>query len=454
MATVFALLLCYGVSLQTALAALRERRWGRRLHSLVWTSGSFTLGSLFLALYFYMDDAESSSHVLAIAGKWLTIAALAMAAIGFVLWLYYMVARHRAAQQGATAHHKVSLRKRLHYAYELAQPDWKKLSAPEYRFEDEKEVARSTTIIGFGVTALAFPAIVILLSASILMNIRGSVTSDFASRTLGYYTLLVATCWTIVFLATLAFLAIQQVLRDQGKQLSPGAVVLSVGTWAGFGAAGGVFVGALIPAVVIIIPKGPFESLDVTLLDTISPELLLNISASGAVIGFLAGEVASLIDFAEGEQNLFVKSVIPPAIFAIVATILGALGLRPGAISAHLSGQYEKDVLKGSTHIADPFTTGLHTDLDSSDGWASLIVAFDKHGWNHVVDFHVYFVATWVIALLVIIFGFTFRLHHREIELVTMELKETKKSGAQSAPPQNDPESTKGKHDAKSVPPQ
>lgn len=426
---VLGLLLFYAISLQAALIAMREPRWGRRAHALVWAAGSFTVGSLCLALFSYYYDAESPIGTLATAGKTLTITALILSASGFIAWVIFLLLRHSAIKQGATPHHRISIRKRLRYIYRLAQPNWRELSSPNFTAADQRSASRSTTIIGFSVAAIAIPAVFLLLAASILMNIRGSVTSDFAARTLEYYTLLIATCWTISYLTTLALLAIQQVLRDQGRDLSPAQVVLSVGTWAGFGAAGGVFVGALIPAVVIIIPKGPFQSLDLTLLDTISPNLLLNISASGAVIGFLLGEVISVISFAEGEKDLFVKTVLPPTIFAASATILGAVGLRPGAISAHLSRQYAQDALKGHANVPNPFTTAANADLDTSSGWASLIVSFDQHGWNTLVDTRFYFVGTWVVALLVIAFGFTFRIHKRELSLAADDLSQETREG-------------------------
>lgn len=425
--SVFGLLIFFGVSLQAMLLGLRDPRQGRRLHSFVWAAGSFTLGSAALASFFYFYEADSSVPLLARAGTILMTFAIIFCIIGAGAWVYFLVRRHVAVRGEERAHHHMPLSQRFKFMYLLAQPGWEKLDSTKYNSEDRQDASSTTRIIGVGATLIVFPAILLLLAASILMNVRGSVTSDFASHTMGYYTLLVATCWTVVYLTTLALVAIQQVLVDQGHDLSPSNVAISVGTWAGLGAAGGVFVGALIPVVVILIPKGPFQSLDVTLMDTISPDLLLNISAAGAVIGFLLGEAVSVTTFAAGEKNLLTQTVAPPLLFGITATILGLAGLRPGAISTYLSRQYKADILHGGGTISDPLATASSADLGTSEGWAALVASLDKHGWNTFVDQHLYFWITWVVVILVVLFSFTINVHHRELKLADMETRGAKK---------------------------
>ena len=424
--SMFAMLIFYGVSLQAVLLGMREPRETRRLHSYVWAAGAFVLGSLALAGFFYLYEGDSPIPMLSETGQTLTISALVLAVLALALWVYFLVRRHRSVTTGVIPRHHLSLWSRIKFLYRLAQPDWQSLDVAEYGQEDRRDASKITRIIEVAATLVAFPGILVLLSASIMMNIRGSEASDFAARTLGYYTLLIATCWTIVYLVTLTVVAINQVLREQGSGLSPTGVVISVGTWAGFGAAGGVFVGALIPIVVIALPKSPFKELDVTLLDTISPDLLLNISTAGAVIGFLIGEAVSVTAFASGEKNLITQAVIPPLIFGFTATILGLFRLRPGAISRYLSHQYEADYLKGKAAGSSPFATAQASDLDTTEGWASLVAAFDKSGWNDFVDKHLYFWITWAVVVLVIMFSFTIRAHQRELALADMETREAR----------------------------
>ncbi len=427
--SMFAMLILFGVSLQATLLGMRDPRLTRRLHSYVWAAGAFALGSVALAGFFYFYEGESHIPLLARTGHTLMIVALAIAFVSAILWVYFLIRRHYSVEEGDIPRHHAPLTSRIKFLYRLSQPDWEELDLTKYSQEDRRDASNITRIVEVTSTLVAFPGILILLAASIMMNIRGSEASDFAARTLGYYTLLIATCWTIVYLVTLAVVSINQVLRDQGSGLSPAAVAVSVGTWAGFGAAGGVFVGALIPIVVIALPNSPFKGLDVTLLDTISPDLLLNISTAGAVIGFLLGEAISVTALARGEKNLITQTVVPPLVFGATASVLGAFRLRPGAISRYLASQYKEDYLKGDALTASPFETASKADLDTSEGWASLVASFDKSGWNSFVDTHLYFWITWAVVLLVIMFSFTIRAHQRELALANMESRGKKKQG-------------------------
>ncbi len=415
------LLLSYGISLQSVLVATRDPRQGRRVRSVVWALGSFTVGSLFLAAFFYFYEADPVTPTLARASLLLTWLALGLSALGLLGWIFVLIWRRRAAAPTWPSLARVPLRERITYLVRLTLPGWRSLSAPEHLHEDTKEASRTAATLAVTAAVVAVPTVIVLIALAIMLNIRGSAASDFASRTLGYYTLLIASCWTVIYLLTLIVTTLLQILRGNGRQLDFTRAAITVGTWAGLGAAGGVFVGALIPVVVIVLPGGPFASLDTPLLDAISPELLLNTSATGAIFGFLLGEIISLPDLSGGEDNLILGVGLPPVLFGTLASLGGWLGLRPGALSAHLAAQYRVDVLAHNPEVPDPFTTATNIDLDSHSGWATLVEAFDRHGWNLLVDSRIYFFLTWMVVHLVVLFALTLRLHQRELELVSLD---------------------------------
>lgn len=423
---VLGMLVFYGISIMAALLALRDPRRVRRLHSAVWSAGAFTIGSLFLVLFLFTYEGDPETSAIAGITDTLTIAAAALVGAGIIAWVLFIRARHRAAPKSAAppgvalAHHHQTLRERIQIAARIAGPDWESVDTPTLAAEEAEEASRTNLLLVAGAFVILIPGILLLLATSIFINVRGSTASDFAAKTLGYYILLVATSWTIIYVVTIAFVAVQQVLREQGRDLSISKMTVTVGTWAGMGAAGGVFVGALIPVIVLIIPRGPFEFMDITLLDSISPSLLLDISAAGAVFGFLVGEIISLVDLADGEENLFVKTVLPPFVFGVAATVLGIAGLRPGALSSQLAREYQQGVLAGIAKPLDPLTTGIDGDLETPQGWAELIVSFDHHGWNNLVDTNFYFWGTWSVVILVIIFSFTLQVHKRELQLAKL----------------------------------
>ncbi len=432
-AEVVGLVVFYGISLQAAIIGLSDPRPGSRAHAFVWAAVAFTLGSASLWGLLWLHRAQPGAPTF-MADERLLAVAITMVALGLVgVIAAFAVRRRQAAATEHPARHQAPLAEKLRFIKELSLPTWKSLDAPRYAQEDHQDASHMARILSVGAALLLFPAVLLLLAASILVNIRGNETSDFAAQTLGYYMLLIGTSWTIVFMITLLFIAVQQLLRNQSGQLSLTSVVVAIGTWAGFGAAGGVFLGALIPAVVVAIPRGPFHKLDVALLDTIAPDLLLNISTAGAVIGFILGLVISLLSYAQGEGNLFYRVVVPPALFGLLASLLGALGLRPGALSSHLARQYRADDIDGSVTGKDPFATSKAVDLSTSKGWGSLVDSFDRSGWNTAVDHRFYFYFTWVVVVLVILFGYSISLYKRELALVKQDGSQAVASNAKPA---------------------
>lgn len=413
------ILIFYAISLQATLTAARDPRGGSRAHASVIASGTFTFGSALLAVLLYFYEDEGGASIIKQANSLLLTVALLMVTVGLVVWVAAMIHRHKILLPMEEARHKVPLKQRLKFQLDLASPNWRNLKAPAYAKEDHRVASRSARFMLVATGVVAFPSVVLLLATTMAMNIRGSSASDFASHIVGYYTLLIATSWTVVFLITLLLVASQQTLKETRQAtLNLSDVVLAVGTWAGFGAAGGVFVGALIPVVVVLIPSGPFEGLDVTLLDAITPDLLLSTSAAGAVLGFLIGEVISLVSYAANEQNLFIKIVLPPTLFGVLATVLGFIGLRPGAISSHLAHLYRVEGKYDTKVTGNPFEVAKKVDLDSSEGWSALVESFDTSGWNNAIDGYLYYWMTWVTVALVVLFAYSIAAYKRELALV------------------------------------
>lgn len=308
---------------------------------------------------------------------------------------------------------------RLRFAMQVALPGWKSLDTSQFQNEDRRAASRISTALNIGAGLVVIPGVALVLGASIIMNINSSETSDFVSHAVGFYTLLVATCWTVTYLVTISLVVFFQIMRGNGSELTVTRAAVSVGTWAGFGAAGGVFVGALVPLIVVPLSSGHYELLGISLLDSVSPTLLLDISAAGAVFGFLLGEIVSLVSISAGEQNLYLKAVAAPLVFATVATLLGLVGLTPGKLASVLASEYKRTVLQGvNTDSVDPFKTAIASGLDSQKGWAMAVSGFAQKGWNQMVDEHVFCVLTWLVALMVLLFAFAFEVRQREEKLM------------------------------------
>lgn len=342
------------------------------------------------------------------------VAVFVLGLVGLLLWgTTFTTARQKGGRLKVLWQH-------LRFAEQVGLPNWQSLDVGHLRAEDKSEAKVISRVVNIGAALTIFPGLVLILAASIVMNVRGNEQSDFLSHAVGFYTLLIATCWTTAFILTILIVSLVQGIRGTGNQLTLPKVVNSLGTWAGLGAVIAVFVGALIPLVVVPLSRGQFHLLGTALLDSISPALLLDISTAGAVYGFLIGEVISLINISAGEENVYVKATLPPILFAVITTVLGLVGLTPGHLSSALANDYRHTVLGSSSSGTDPFQTGLSQGLDSQEGWANVVSGLDQHGWNLAVDHHVFFILTWTVAILVALFSTTVRIRKRELALLSM----------------------------------
>lgn len=404
---VAALVVSLSFAFFAALMALRESNKHRHV--------AWTLAGL---LFYLLGSAASILMIRRLHAQQAVLqwALYVLVVIGLVFWLVMVFMDRTSMSEGLR-----TLTDRLGFAQKVALRGWKQLDTTKLRAEDKRAASRISLALDIGAAIVVMPGIAGVLLVSIIMNVNGNKTSDFVAHAVGFYALLLATCWTVAYVLTILIVSIVQIVRGNGRQLTIAAVGISLGTWAGFGAAGGVFVGALVPLVVVPLAKSDFSLLGISLLDSISPGLLLEISAAGAIFGFLLGEVISLIDIADGEQNLYLKAIVPPLGFAFLASILGASGLSPGKLASELATEYNKTVLSGAnTDNSDPFATALDQGLETQTGWASVVSGFEQHGWNHLVDTHVFYVATWVVAILVALFSFTAQVRKREEELLKM----------------------------------
>lgn len=397
-----------GVAFLAAIMTLTQHTSARRY---IWSTVgiiAFMIGSASAVVWVQTAPSRSLGLVWAV---------FALVGVGAVFWIV-LITTNRASAAGGH-----DLAERLQFSREVALPGWQDLDTTRLRQEDRRQAGRVGFVINVGAALIILPGITGLLIASIAMNIRGSEQSDFLSHAIGFYTLLIATCWTVCYILTIALVSLVQVVRGTGRELTLAAVANSLGTWAGLGAAGGVFVGALIPLVVVPLARGQWEKLGVSLLDAISPTLLLDISAAGAVFGFLIGEIVSLVSISEGEQNLYLKACAPPVVFAGVASALGGLGLTPGKLAHDLADEYKATVFEGvNADGTDPFKTASDLGLDSEQGWAAAVAGMDQHGWNTLVDHNVYYVSTWIIAILVALFAFVLGIRNREAKLLEQAL--------------------------------
>ena len=397
-----------GVGFLAALFSVRERLPSKRHFWSLIGSVSFLAGTgLAIAWLFTLSKVPVMMMIIVVI----------LAVLGAVFWSVLLIAGRREGHGLEVIEHHLRL------AATVALPGWKNMDARSLLAEDQREAKRIDQVMTVGAAMVIFPGIVMTMAASIVMNVRGSSTSDFLAHSVGFYTLLIATCWTSAYVITIFIVSVVQLVRRNGSGLDLPAVAMSLGKWAGLGAALAVFVGALIPLVVVPLSQGEFKVLGMSLLDSVSPSLLLDISTAGAVYGFLVGEVISIVNISSKEQNLYVKTALPPLLFASMATILGLIGLTPGRLSKSLSNEYTKMVLTGHDSGADPFATALSEGLDTQQGWANVVVGLDQHGWNNIVDNHIYYAMTWIIAILVALFSMTVHIRRRELELVAMDRK-------------------------------
>ncbi|MEB4615812.1 hypothetical protein [Leucobacter sp. M11] len=169
--------------------------------------------------------------------------------------------------------------------------------------------------------------------------IRGGsiVEQRVLSLVVGYNALLVVSCLTTAVVVSLLILTLMRFARVLLVSLDAAGVFRVVATWTGYGTAAGVVTAAMLPVLNQLLPLSTSPDPETDLTATISPQLLIDIPAAGAVAGYGIGLTVSVVVLCRRAENLIIRWLLAPAIFVMVLVVLGANGIDPRGLFAVVS---------------------------------------------------------------------------------------------------------------------
>jgi len=108
--------------------------------------------------------------------------------------------------------------------------------------------------------------------------------------------------------------------------------------------------------------------------NTITPQLLLNLSAAGAAIGYTLGLLASLYSISSNAENLVYRTAIAPSIFALWVWGLADFA-NPSAILSRIVASIRHD----TTPVHEHMPVSEAEELLSTDWTTRVIFIYDNN---------------------------------------------------------------------------
>lgn len=253
----------------------------------------------------------------------------------------------------------------------LAPEGWKEVNLKV----DILSLDRKFNRFYLGITAIVFASFPLFLaSAAILFFGSDSHIAGPVMRTYGnYFLLLSASCLTLALLTTMASMALLRTVGLITWKPSYRRAVTTIAGWAGAGVIFGAAVAALTPLVSGVWPYPPVANF--SLESALTPQLLLNLSAAGAAIGYTLGLLASLYALSSSATNLVYRTVSAPLIFTVWT--LGFSGFaNPSAILMRIV----ESIRDETTPVSSNMSQTEAEELLSSD-WSTLLVFIYDNGF-------------------------------------------------------------------------
>lgn len=167
-------------------------------------------------------------------------------------------------------------------------------------------------LVAYGVALAAMPALFAIIAVSQFGSEDDAVGMVFRTYA-SYYLLLCASCLTFALVATLATIAALRAVGIIMWKPDYRQVITVVTSWAGTGVVFGAAVAALTPLFVGVWPI--LGSSEIFHGNAVTPQLLLNLSAAGAGLGYAFGLIASLYSVSQNAVNLVHRFIVAPVIF-------------------------------------------------------------------------------------------------------------------------------------------
>ncbi len=214
------------------------------------------------------------------------------------------------------------------------------------------------------------------------------------SLVVGYNSFLVLSSLTVAAAFVVIAAAVLRYLEIIRFPLKYGDSFRTLASYVGYGTAFGLFAAAIAP----VLSSLPIFGVGATDVDegmsALTPSMLIELPAVGAVLGYAVGLLALSRNFLENASNVVYRRLVAPTLFIITVSLLPFMGLSASQVSTRIVGgdDVEPGIAECSGRIED--------DLASmSDGQAMDLIQNCGSG-DYIVDWLVITVGLVVLGLI------------------------------------------------------
>ncbi|MGB3375693.1 MAG: hypothetical protein WBA87_11245 [Microbacterium sp.] len=220
----------------------------------------------------------------------------------------------------------------------------------------------------FGLYGLAFLIVPPVMAFWFVTYLNSSepVARAQVTAVLGYNALFVASAVTAAAVLTGIASATLRRLSILKFRLDYIGMLKVVAAWMGGSSAAGAIGAALVPLLQLLLPVLPTTGIS-SHVPVITPQVLLDLPAAGAVIGYVLGVAAALLKLGTGASNLVFRRLLIPALFVLSTWVLVGLGVTPMGLFRSL--------------VVKPMNTVATVACDVPDPWPQFSAHVDEPAW-------------------------------------------------------------------------
>ncbi|MGP9729104.1 hypothetical protein [Glutamicibacter sp. AOP3-A1-12] len=162
-----------------------------------------------------------------------------------------------------------------------------------------------------------------LLGMFITFNNMSGVSEAISKAMIGYNSLFVISIFTLATLGVIILVSVAQYLEVLRFQVSIKKALTDLATVVGYGTLAGVIGAALLPLTSGFLNQSTSQHSGALL-----PSVLVDLPASGAILGYLFGIIRIILNFGIQSTNHFYSHFLMPSLFAILLYVLYRIGLN------------------------------------------------------------------------------------------------------------------------------
>ncbi|MFJ2534324.1 hypothetical protein [Microbacterium maritypicum] len=197
----------------------------------------------------------------------------------------------------------------------------------------ERLITAGSVIRGYLLGLILVPVLVAVAFAG-AMNSGAVLERQVLGVVVGYNALAAVSWMTVAMFLVLGIVALAVYAKVLLIDLDMKRVFGMVAAWTGYGTAAGFIAGALLPVVVRIMPMTSRTERSAEA--ALSPELLIDVPAAGAVAGYGLGIMVASTELCANARNLVLRRMLAPVLLMGALSALTSFDLGPRSIIQHL----------------------------------------------------------------------------------------------------------------------